>query len=96
MKISKNPAQAYFTGLKAGQKQSNLDGFEASNRLFLLALNNVIDDYIADETEQAKFAKGVETEMQRLFKEEFESDIDKIELAFYKVIEIRKKWGMDR
>ena len=51
MKISRNPVIAYQQGYNEGYNQSCLDGFVASNKLLLLAMYNVIDDYISSYEE---------------------------------------------
>ena len=114
MKISRNPVIAYQQGYNEGYNQSCLDGFVASNKLLLLAMYNVIDDYISvtdddgeidDESTlklQGEFAQSVEDEMQRLFSDEFNEEVDNlivqntdnIKIALNSVKKIRKIWGM--
>lgn len=68
------------------------EGFTASNALFLLSLYNVCDDYV-DEDKQAPLARAIETEMDRIFREEMKSDIGEVATAH--IEEIREKWRMD-
>lgn len=106
--ISRNPMVAYQQGIKMGRAQSNVaDGFLASNRLLLLSIYNVIDNFICVKDDsgdiddeqttqlQGAFVSAIENEMARLFEDEFKQDLDMIEVALGKVWEIRKKWHMD-
>lgn len=92
----KTPApKAYMMGYEAGLKESGVQGFQAANMMQLLAYYNVIDDHIKTEKTQANLAKAMETEMARLFAEEFTEDIDNIALAISKVNVIRSKYKME-
>lgn len=94
-KISRNPQIAYAQGIKEGEKRSNEGGFAASNGLFLLAYYNVIDEYVKTAKTQAGLINAIETEIARLFDEEFMSDVDKVEVACAKLNEIRKHFKME-
>lgn len=90
-----NPAVAYAMGYEAGVKESNVQGFVAANMMQILAYYNVIDDHIKTEKTQANLVKAMETELSRLFIEEFSKDIDNIALAIDKVNRIRAKYKME-
>lgn len=67
------------------------DGITASNGLFLLALYNVCDEYVPED-KQAPLARAIEAEMNRIFTEEFNSDIAL--MASYHIEDVRQKWEM--
>ena len=90
-----NPAVAFKMGYEAGLKESNIQGFMASNIMQLLAFYNVVGNHIKTERTQANIAKDMEIEMSRLFMEEFQNDIDNIALAIEAVNRIRRTYKME-
>ena len=89
------PAVAYMMGYEMGLKESGRNGYIASNMMTLLAYYNVIDNWVKTEKTQAGLMRDMETELARLFTEEFTNDIDNIALAISKVNDIRAKYKME-
>lgn len=89
--LPRNPVQAYLKG----RRETNEDGFLASNLLFLLSYYNVIDNHVKTKKTQIALINAIEKEMDRLFEEEFERDIDKVGIAVSNIPKIRKYFNME-
>ena len=91
VKIKPNPVEAY----RQGHKNGMMDGFQASNNLFLLALDNVHDEIVPEEN-FAYLCKAIEKEMQRIFTDEMRGNISEIAVvAAHKIKKLRERLGMD-
>lgn len=90
-KISNNPAVAYQQGIQ----ENTLRGFIGSNNLFLIAYNNVIDDYVKTHKTQCGLINAIEAEMNRLYSDEFTEDLDRVAVALHRVNEVRRKFKME-
>ena len=87
------------TLLKKARQGGVSDGVEFMAGVLLITLNNVADEYIAEE-KLGEFFRTTEAEMNRVYSEVMKSvpsgDVDEMaEKIVYHVREIRKKWGMD-
>lgn len=92
-----NMKNAYASQLQArdaAHTKGVNDGFTTATALVLLAIYNRIDEYIGED-KQGQFARDIEAEMNRLFKDEFNWNADISDLVIGHIEEIRKKWGMD-
>ena len=90
----KNTAQAFLGGYNKGLRESNIQGFMASNIMMVLAYYNVIDDHVKTDKTQKNLIVALEAELNRLFNEEFQ-DIDHIAVAIERVNFVRKHYGME-
>lgn len=66
-----------------------------SMAIILLGYYNTADDYV-QEDKQAEFFKKMEEEVNRIIQEELSQDYMVMsEVAAYKIMEIRQKYGME-
>ena len=70
-------------------------GMITSMAIILLGYYNTADDYVAED-KQAEFFKKMEEEVNRIIQEELSQDYMVMsEVAAYKIMEIRQKYGME-
>lgn len=87
------------TQMRRARRTGVTDGIEFMSGLFIIALNNVADDYV-DEEKLDQFFIEMEKEVNRLYQQTMDSvpsgEITEMaEKIVYHVGEIRKKRGMD-
>ena len=70
-------------------------GMITAMAIILLGYYNTADDYVAED-KQAEFFKKMEEEVNRIIQEELSQDYMVMsEVAAYKIMEIRQKYGME-
>lgn len=90
-RINGNPAVAYRQGYKAGEHNGIFDGFTAFSLLAMIAGYNICDDYFVNDEQFVKYFKEWESEVIRIFREEYR---DEPEAILFKADELRARYGM--
>lgn len=86
--------------MRESKKQGVSQGIDFMAGVVMLAMANVVPDYLRDENDMAKLMRETEAEINRIYKEVLESvphgEIDEMaeRIAWY-VQENRRKWRMD-
>lgn len=95
--ISSNPQKAYLQGYQSGKKAGYLEGggeaIEIARNFTVLALYNIVHEFISSEKKQKAMLLAFCEEQNRLYGDEFYGNDDNVMLAIEGVKKIYKDIG---
>ena len=85
--------------VREAKKKATTNGIDFALGIAFLALNNIIEDYVAED-KRGQFFRETEKEVNRIYQATMDSvpsgEIDEMaEKIVYHVNRFREKWGMD-
>ena len=85
--------------VREAKKKATTNGIDFALGIAFLALNNIIEDYVAED-KRGQFFKDTEAEVNRIYQATIDSvpsgEIDEMaEKIVFHVQRFREKWGMD-
>ena len=85
--------------VREAKKKATTNGIDFALGIAFLAMNNIIEDYVAED-KRGQFFRDTEKEVNRIYQATMDSvpsgEIDEMaEKIVYHVNRFREKWGMD-
>ena len=85
--------------VREAKKKATTNGIDFALGIAFLAMNNIIEDYVAED-KRGQFFRETEKEVNRIYQATMDSvpsgEIDEMaEKIVYHVNRFREKWGMD-
>ena len=85
--------------VREAKKKATTNGIDFALGIAFLALNNIVEDYVAED-KRGQFFRETEKEVNRIYQATMDSvpsgEIDEMaEKIVYHVNRFREKWGMD-